>query len=580
MAVITNYNPDLHDIYTYNGTPVLNRLNPPGPNNYVYATGYNQRNIIKNGNYNFPNIDWSGLHVRPRGFIGYGWSDSNNDGTIDALSQFSPGGFGNNSTCFNVGCPPGDFSKAENYNYWNNGAFAAILISPRHLLVCRHYAGDGINLTMSINFIGKDGTIYPSKTARKAATFGFLNSTDQASGVITLSQYSNDYFIYRLDTALTSEEQQNIKIYPLVKYSAIPPSTPCFIQDPNGKLRMKLVNGFSYGQPILADYPSTDPNIPQIAGVHVGDSGSPCLIYLNGETCFLANLNGGEFVYEQNLVPLREYVFQDSGYTIPEVDGGFTPDTIPDIQFIEKTTPLSQFPYLSRFSASIQSLNFERIGYNRGSQVQASELNEIQENFYNQQSKTIEMVSKWFGNKLLKQQTGGITFSGPTNISPSFISKYGTDVFNTKWSIFTSVDPNQIKMSVNDTVTILSGWYFLKATNEILFDLPIQPTPPQKTTLYKWIFIPNDYVISLNSSQYFAVDTSSYTLRSSNEFLQDNTYPEDVSKPNGAIRFGTEVTNQETLSEPIPTSGITLSNPIVLYKENGRYYLPNGYQIT
>jgi hypothetical protein len=587
MALISNYNPTLHDIYLFNQSatvPSLTRSNPPGPNSLVSPIGYNPNNLILDSRYNFPSIDWSGLHVRRRGMMSYGWDNPSN--VFYQYYSRNPLEYGD-STCYTTGnCNDTQWNNIQyNYNHWNNGQIAFILISPQHMLACDHYIG--ANTKADVNFIGKDGTIYPTKQATKVAALVSANRFNEYpswyANCIRIGDQNNDYVLFKLDTKLTDEELQNIKVYPLVKPETIRPSTTIFTQDPNGKLLLRKLLYGSINSYSASEYrQNTENTIPIQESVHVGDSGSPMLINVNGETAFFGNRDGGEIVQRNNILSLIEYIRNDIGYEVRLLNGGYVPTTINDLL---PSTPLTTYPYLSRYSTKNITLDFNFLGFKPTYQVQASELNELQEIFWIQQSKTIEMMHHWFGFNLLSKQTN----IGPTNLSNELLNNYSTlsnkSCLSNEWSALIPINPNQVTLAPNSTVQFNAGWYFLKnKTDEFDFTF----------NAYKWIYLPGSLLFNVTNSTITTL-TSTNLIRtctqfSSNEldvFLQDNTYfsaPNDFFRLCGANRFATSIDTNipaQVLSFPAnPTNAIPSADPIIFYTdENGKSFLPNGYEI-
>lgn len=583
MPYISNYNPVKHDIYTFNGTPTLPRTNPPGPNCLVKPTGLNSNNVILDPKYKFPEIDWSGLHVRDRGFISYGWNDP-----ADTFRQFWPRSTASYRCYTQGGCSEQQWSQIQDYNYWNNGLWALVLISPKHLLATDHYVGP--NLEAYVQFIGKDGTVYPLKRAKKVAAFvkeaTFNSRLSWYTDCVRIGDEDCDLVLFELDEELTETELQNIHVYPIVKPGTIHPNRPIFTQDPNGKIRIELFLGGSDYKIAIADYPLVDENIPIIQDGggftrrgHVGDSGSPALMNINGKTCILTLIDGGLLspILVQNL---KTYVKAKINYDIEIVDGGYVYSSEPTLP---STTPLTSYPYLSRFSTKESTLNYDFVAFRPNFNLQASELNEIQEIFFTQQSKTIEMVHNWFGNKLIERQLS----KGPNNISNVFSDKFtNKDCMSTKWSTVTPVRPDGVHLAPNNTIQADAGWYFLKNECDTEFEF--------KLSAFKWVYLPINYTFTEpESGKYTALSTINSLQQCFLEtqyfdpiglFLQDNTYTNydtNTSPPCGANRMVTQIdTSIVPNTIPLPTTGATISNPILFYKDaDGKAYLPNGYEI-
>lgn len=111
--------------------------------------------------------------------------------------------------------------------------------------------------------------------------------------------------------------------------------------------------------------------------------------------------------------------------------------------------PLNQDPYNSRLQTQIEAVkNYFMVAFKPGFPLQASELNEIQEIFYIQQTLTQSMFSSWHTKDYLEQDGAGMLatpWNGCTPLSPSLI------IHNT--------DNNKI------TITADAGWYLTKQTD-------------------------------------------------------------------------------------------------------------------
>lgn len=560
--IIGNYNPTKHDIYLFDGVPTFNFASPPGSNAFVNPTGYNPNNIRFDSKYRFPSIDLSGLHVRRRGFGG-----SPNQWQAKILQT--------ELDCIQTGnCTDQQKTSINDYNKWNNGQYAGVLISPQHVLACNHYVGP--NLTSQFLFIGKDGKFY-FKNATKVAAL--ISDSVYASyprewyaNCIRIGNEDQDMVLFKLDEPFSAEEQENVKVYSFVDLKTIPPRTIVFHQDPNGKIfTLKVV--FTNNQYNFLEEYQGDENIPKQKDVlFAGDSGSPRLINLDGETCFLSLTAGGNSLSESNQQKLIEYVENDIGYTIPVVNGGYVYEPLKNLT---PYTPLTETPYLSRYSTKEISLDFDFLGFRPTFSLQASELNELQELFFAQQSKTIEMIHNWFGFRFFSSKSD----NGPSNLSPVFLQYFGSSCLSDKWSVLTPINPNMIKLvtdSNNETksIQIDSGWYFLKNTS---LDF----------SAYKWIYLPINYLIPQTAGKYITLKIENKELiplpgypDDNTVFLQDNINPSNSNEV-GATRFATsfklDVYPQE---HELPSNSDSIEDPIICYNDlSGKTYLPNGHQL-
>jgi hypothetical protein len=158
MAYIINYNSSEHDLYEYLSGPTIDPENYVN-NTQVYGYTYNTNLWIKKPVYGLcGGVDFSGIDVRPRGAPSYGfdtWPRANPSGISyvngilkypSAVETFLNGYEGDIKSCYFPGCPDKDFSRTSNFNYWNNGSFTKVLISPKHFISTLHFVGPGPTL--------------------------------------------------------------------------------------------------------------------------------------------------------------------------------------------------------------------------------------------------------------------------------------------------------------------------------------------------------------------------------------------------------------------------------------------------
>lgn len=114
--------------------------------------------------------------------------------------------------------------------------------------------------------------------------------------------------------------------------------------------------------------------------------------------------------------------------------------------------PLQVSPYYSRVSDltanSATPYNYPLIAFTPGYALQASELNEIQETFYLQQSLTQGMFANW-------PLTGEVGIVGATLKYPM-------------WNGAVPYNPNSVTFT-NGTVTIKAGWYLITVENSLKY---------------------------------------------------------------------------------------------------------------
>jgi hypothetical protein len=198
----------------------------------------------------------------------------------------------NNST------PPTPCIEEElsDINRWNCGYWAAVMISPKHAVVCNHYYVTVPGQKNNLLFWGKSGTEYRPK----------VKSTVDLMG---------DRRILEFEEELPADD---VKIYKIVDARWIPAGTKLWIHDNQGRVLFKIHEtlkefkfpAFNFGQ---VWHP--DPVVGDICGVHSGDSGSPVMMTdpVTNETYFVGNYAGGYPYYEdrsieQNLKALDDRI--------------------------------------------------------------------------------------------------------------------------------------------------------------------------------------------------------------------------------------------------------------------------------
>lgn len=115
-------------------------------------------------------------------------------------------------------------------------------------------------------------------------------------------------------------------------------------------------------------------------------------------------------------------------------------------------TPLSVPPYDSRKTEQEfidLPKNYVLLGFRPGYALQASELNEIQENFYLQQTLTTTMISNWGSNG---------DFGPGWGRGDAFVE--ANDSTTPNQNGLTPISPNMITINTSgDTITFKKGWY-------------------------------------------------------------------------------------------------------------------------
>lgn len=269
MAVIKNYNRQYHDLYKYSpmvsGDPPVQGL-PISINLECEA--------IKAG------LDFSGCAVRNQRY--------NN--------RYSPNNF-----------PGVDW---YDINFWNNGYFAAVLITPKHALVCEHYYITVPSQIHTMKWLGRDG-IFHSRTVKRTKPMG------------------NDLRLVEFNDPFPSTVKFYNKIAD-VRY--VPKNTEAWIQDAQNRIYRvhfdsartvdNTVNGDPIGwfsKPFIDDGMGYNLGYFQYGGspvspsVFSGDSGSPTFILDEGDTILIGLSFGGTHISPKMLDQLK----YDTGNAYP-----------------------------------------------------------------------------------------------------------------------------------------------------------------------------------------------------------------------------------------------------------------------
>jgi hypothetical protein len=195
--------------------------------------------------------------------------------------------------------------------------------------------------------------------------------------------------------------------------------------------------------------------------------------------------------------------------------------------------PLSSLGYDSRVQTQVNSKkNYCFIAFKPGYPLQASELNEIQEQFYVQQTLTSEMSYNWGGTPYTgnpSKGSAGPGWQGATPLAPSLLSKSGT------------------------SIVLAAGWLFIKNSN-FLGGLGV------------WIYNDTQYTFTVSSTS-----DNTYGLAVSSEVVT-STADTDLLDNSGGIRtiYGSNYAGADRI-RPVLNTGTYTSNIGI---PSGYYYLP------
>ena len=271
MAILKNYNPTIHDIHTYAPEATL-----------VPLVGGEQRGF--NPSCQGAAVNWSGVSLRPRAFA----------------REYSKLLRGNLTTPY----------IAENINFWNTTNPAAVLISPKHALICEHYRGPGrpVGEYEAYTFLGKSGT----RHSRKVVKVTFSIGPDH-----TLLEFESEF------------PKDDVCVYDHIADARyIPLKHPVWVHDCNGKAyKMSMDKSFVSNVDVCSGF-GVNPIMdginegaqaggwPRIWG---GDSGSPAFVIDGaGRTVFVGLMNGGMQVNTPEIAAINAQL-KAHGYSVTHV---------------------------------------------------------------------------------------------------------------------------------------------------------------------------------------------------------------------------------------------------------------------
>lgn len=266
MAVIKNYNREYHDLHLFSPSVSLEPKNDGVPIKYNPNCASAKQNV-----------DFSGCAAKNQRF--------NNRG-------------------------PYNQSDWGNVNYWNNGYFAAVLITPKHALICQHYYQAIPSQVNELKWLGKSEQVH----TRKVKQTKRMGSYD-----IRLVEFENEFPI------------NDVKIYSkIADVRYIPKETEMWMQDGQCRIyrtRLResrttdgtvntepttwvskpyLDDGMGYNQGIPVNG-STGP--AQSPNIFSGDSGSPTFVLDKlGNTILVGLAFGGHIIPPTLMNLLKEEI--------------------------------------------------------------------------------------------------------------------------------------------------------------------------------------------------------------------------------------------------------------------------------
>ena len=263
MAILKKHIPEIHDIHTYSPQAV-----------------YQQTDGRQNG-YN-PNcqgsmLNWSGVSLRNRSFC--------------RLYPFSI---------------PGAFSEPiveSDINFWNTCNPCAVLVSPKHALICQHYRGTHDRPNETHTFLGKNGQRHTRKV---------VNATLSVGSDHTLLEFESEF-------------PEDVKFYnKIAAVEYIPEGYDVWMHDCNGKcikismgkaiMGLSGPNGYTWNA--ILDGINNGINNNGDLAIFVGDSGSPTFVLDQyGDTALVGLMFGGSQITEIELNNINN-IINSQGYSI------------------------------------------------------------------------------------------------------------------------------------------------------------------------------------------------------------------------------------------------------------------------
>jgi len=218
-------------------------------------------------------------------------------------------------------------------------------------------------------------------------------------------------------------------------------------------------------------------------------------------------------------------------------------------------TPLHLAPYNSRtsyneFTTGLVSKNYVLVAFKSGEALQASELNEIQDNFYKHTTLSNLLFKNW-----LFIGADGFTSGDPT-----------LPVYGPSWVGAVPLSPvDNVIIIENDEITLKVGWYLVDDKSGIKF----------------WIYNNTDKIITsptvVDSFIGFTI-SSSYINTTTDDGLNDNSGGSSSTIP-GADRYQLNITGTFVQQTEETDWLITDKRPIMKVFADNKYRYLNNLQI-
>jgi hypothetical protein len=296
MAILKYYNPTVHDIHTYN------------PQAFYYGRVDGQQQGF-NASCQAAAIDWSGVSLRPRSFARELPNNVKSTLTIPYV--------------------------VSNINFWHTLNPAAVLISPKHALICQHYRGSGpVGPSETYTFLGRSGTRYTRRAIQATPNIGI------------------DHVLLEFETAFPANDVRVYDQIADVRY--IPQGRPIWVHDCQGRAYKLIFDTAFTFNGVTERYtfkPSVDginegPSSSNRPVIWEGDSGSPTFVLDSAGNTILIGLKDAfdEQINAAEIAAINAKLLP-SGYSVTHVQyvyggteqiyGGFQSTSYPFVEVIE-----------------------------------------------------------------------------------------------------------------------------------------------------------------------------------------------------------------------------------------------------
>jgi len=313
MAILKTYNQRKHDIHTY--SPEATRV----PLVYGEQRGFN---ILCQG----AAVDFSGVSLRPRGFT----------------QVFDP------SQYYNI------VFDINSINFWHTSNPCAVLISPKHAIICQHYRGTFPRENEFYTFLGKSGTRHSRQVVNVTH---FSQQIDHS-----ILEFQSDFPV------------DDVRIYDVIAdVSDIPVGRDMWVHDSQSRTYKRSMGVANYdssgGVSSYSSYPISstaglnegpslisNPSVTTDPVIWVGDSGSPTFVLTpEGNTIFVGLRFGGGQINEAEITLINEVLLSSSDYSVTHygftTGGGGGPD--PCACFPDSPAPFNDPSISSPFKSSL-----------------------------------------------------------------------------------------------------------------------------------------------------------------------------------------------------------------------------------